>query len=154
MNSIDRLTVCGRSSHWWSMESQRFQKPKLCVSHTEQAWHQVEPWQSFWANQEKGIKERNKMEDIRKVFTIQWVGPFETFASLYRYLWTSMEWQQTNRWSSESRSQTCLDYAESRQRKTIVNMAYSLCPHSCCSDRAKYCGERAVWCRNQSCWQR
>ena len=26
-----------------------------------------------------------------------------------------------NRWSSESRSQTCLDYAESRQRKTIVN---------------------------------
>lgn len=27
----------------------------------------------------------------------------------------------TNRWSSESRSQTCLDYAESRQRKTIVN---------------------------------
>ena len=27
----------------------------------------------------------------------------------------------SNRWSSESRSQTCLDYAESRQRKTIVN---------------------------------
>ena len=26
-----------------------------------------------------------------------------------------------NRWGSESRSQTCLDYAESRQRKTIVN---------------------------------
>ena len=26
-----------------------------------------------------------------------------------------------NRWSSESRSQTCLDYAESRQRKTVVN---------------------------------
>ena len=26
-----------------------------------------------------------------------------------------------NRWSSESRSQTCLDYAKSRQRKTIVN---------------------------------
>ena len=26
-----------------------------------------------------------------------------------------------NRWNSESRSQTCLDYAESRQRKTIVN---------------------------------
>ena len=26
-----------------------------------------------------------------------------------------------NRWSSESRSQTCLDYAESRQRETIVN---------------------------------
>ena len=26
-----------------------------------------------------------------------------------------------NRWSSESRSQTCLDYAESRQRKMIVN---------------------------------
>ena len=26
-----------------------------------------------------------------------------------------------NRWSSESGSQTCLDYAESRQRKTIVN---------------------------------
>ena len=26
-----------------------------------------------------------------------------------------------NRWSSESRSQTYLDYAESRQRKTIVN---------------------------------
>ncbi len=29
--------------------------------------------------------------------------------------------QSYNRWSSESRSQTCLDYAESRQRKTIVN---------------------------------
>ena len=26
------------------------------------------------------------MEDIRKVFTIQWVGPFETFASLFEYL--------------------------------------------------------------------
>ena len=27
-----------------------------------------------------------------------------------------------NRWSSESRSQTCLDYAESRQRKTKSNL--------------------------------
>lgn len=26
------------------------------------------------------------MEDIRKVFTIQWVGPFDTFASLSEYL--------------------------------------------------------------------
>ena len=59
-----------------------------------------------------------------------------------------------NRWSSESRSQTCLDYAESRQRKTIVNTAFSLCPHSCFSDAVKCCGERAVWCRNLSCWQR
>ena len=31
------------------------------------------------------------------------------------------EEDEVNRWSSESRSQTCLDYAESRQRKTIVN---------------------------------
>ena len=46
--------------------------------------------------------------------------------------------------SSESRSQTCLDYAESRQRKTIVNMAYNQCLHLCCSDKAKCCGERAV----------
>ena len=26
------------------------------------------------------------MEDIRKVFTIQWVGPFDTFTSLSEYL--------------------------------------------------------------------
>ena len=31
------------------------------------------------------------------------------------------EEDEVNRWSSESRSQTCLDYAESRQRKTVVN---------------------------------
>ena len=35
-----------------------------------------------------------------------------------------------------------------------ANMAYSLCPHSCCSDTAKYFGEQAVLCKEQSCWQR
>ena len=35
------------------------------------------------------------------------------------------EGDEVNRWSSESRSQTCLDYAKSRQRKTIVNCAVS-----------------------------
>ena len=42
-------------------------------------------------------------------------------------------------------SRTCSDYAESRQRKTIVNTAFSLCPRSYCSDASKRCGGQAEW---------
>ena len=42
-----------------------------------------------------------------------------------------------NRWSRESRSQTCLDYAESRQRKTIVNQWSSESRTQTCLDYAE-----------------
>ena len=42
-----------------------------------------------------------------------------------------------NRWSSESRSQTCLDYAESRQRKAIVNQWSSESRPQTCLDYAE-----------------
>src|SRR5574344_2683125 len=52
------------------MESQRFQKPELCIPHTEQAWHQAEPWQSIWANQEKGYirqSTRQRINSMKKI---------------------------------------------------------------------------------------
>ena len=42
-----------------------------------------------------------------------------------------------NRWSSESRSQTCLDYAESRRRKTTVNRCSSESRNQTCLDYAE-----------------
>ena len=53
-----------------------------------------------------------------------------------------------NRWSSESRSQTCLDYAESRQRKTIVNRWSSESRSQTCLDYAEISSKRE---QSQAC---
>ena len=45
------------------MESQRFQKPKLCIPHIEQIWYQTEPWQTFRPNQKEERKEENKTDN-------------------------------------------------------------------------------------------
>ena len=53
-----------------------------------------------------------------------------------------------NRWSSESRSQTCLDYAESRQRKAIVNQWSSESRTQTCLDYAEISCKRE---QSQAC---
>ena len=53
-----------------------------------------------------------------------------------------------NRWSSESRSQTCLDYAESRKRKTTVNRWSSESRSQTCLDYVEISCKRE---QNQAC---